>query len=151
MKLVVNTLLGVGMQAIAEAVALGEKGGLDRDRLLEVLAKTAVVAPAHVGKLARIAANDYSPQFPLRLMHKDFQLILDAAAQERLVMPATEAAFLVNSDELARGGEEDFSAVLRRREKVADGASADSVKKAATAARDKISSTPSSNKLVTRT
>ena len=39
MKLVVNSLLGVGMQAIAEAVVLGEKAGLDRDRLLEVLAK----------------------------------------------------------------------------------------------------------------
>ena len=37
MKLVVNTLLGVGMQAIAEAVVLGEKAGLDRERLLEVL------------------------------------------------------------------------------------------------------------------
>jgi 3-hydroxyisobutyrate dehydrogenase len=46
MKLVVNTLLGIGMQAIAEAVALGEKAGLDRNRLLEVLSQTAVVAPA---------------------------------------------------------------------------------------------------------
>jgi len=71
MKLVVNTLLGLGMQAIAEAVVLGEKTGLDRKRLLEVLSKTAVIAPAHVGKLARIAINDYSPQFPMRLMHKD--------------------------------------------------------------------------------
>jgi len=80
MKLVVNTLLGVGMQAIAEAVVLGEKAGLDRERLLEVLSQTAVIAPAHVGKLARAAINDYSPQFPLRLMNKDFQLILKAAA-----------------------------------------------------------------------
>ena len=45
MKLVVNSLLGIGMQAIAEAVALGEKAGLDRDRLLDVLSETAVVAP----------------------------------------------------------------------------------------------------------
>src|SRR5271169_2106941 len=119
MKLVVNTLLGVGMQAIAEAVVLGEKAGLDRERLLEVLAKTAVVAPAHVGKLARLATNDYSPQFPLRLMNKDLQLILKAAAQEQLTMPATEAAFRVNSDELAHSGEEDFSAVVRRMEEVA--------------------------------
>ena len=101
MKLVVNTLLGVGMQAIAEAVVLGEKVGLDRERLLEVLSQTAVIAPAHVGKLARVAINDYSPQFPLRLMNKDFQLILKAAAQEHLPMPATDAAFRVNSDELA--------------------------------------------------
>jgi 3-hydroxyisobutyrate dehydrogenase len=119
MKLVVNTLLGVGMQTIAEAVCLGEKSGIDRDHLLAVLSKTAVVAPAHVGKLARIAVNDYSPQFPLRLMNKDFQLILKAAEQEQIRMPATEAAFRVNSDELTNHTEEDFSAVLRRMEEVA--------------------------------
>jgi len=119
MKLVVNTLLGVGMQAIAEAVVLGEKAGLDRDRLLEVLSKTAVIAPAHVGKLARAAVNDYSPQFPLRLMNKDFELILKAAAKEHVSMPATEAAFYVNSEELAVDEEKDFSAVLRRMEEIA--------------------------------
>jgi 3-hydroxyisobutyrate dehydrogenase-like beta-hydroxyacid dehydrogenase len=120
MKLVVNTLLGIGMQAIAEAVVLGEKSGLDRERLLEVLSHTALIAPAHMGKLARAARNDYSPQFPLRLMNKDFQLILKAAAQEHVPMPAAEAAFRVNAEELANGDEEDFSAVLRRMEKVAD-------------------------------
>src|SRR6266852_2448064 len=119
MKLVVNTLLGIGMQAIAEAVVLGEKVGLDRERLLEVLSQTAVIAPAHVGKLARAAINDYSPQFPLRLMNKDFQLILKAAAQEHFPMPATAAAFRVNSDELAHNDEQDFSAVLHRMETVA--------------------------------
>ena len=49
-------------------------------------------------------------------MNKDFQLILKAAAQQRLVMPVTEAAFRVNADELAHNDEEDFSAVLRRME-----------------------------------
>ena len=119
MKLVVNTLLGIGMQGIAEAVTLGERTGLARDRLLEVLSRTAVIAPAHLGKLATAATHDYRPQFPLRLMNKDFQLILREAAQEGLTMPATEAAFRVNSDELARGVEEDFSAVLRQMEEVA--------------------------------
>ena len=119
MKLVVNTLLGVGMQAIAEAVVLGESAGLDRKLLLEVLSHTAVVAPAHVGKLARIERNDYSPQFPLRLMNKDFQLILKMAARENVPMPATEAASRVNTDELLPGDEQDFSAVLRRMEEVA--------------------------------
>jgi len=118
MKLVVNTLLGVGMQAIAEAVVLGEKAGLERKRLLDVLSQTAVIAPAHVGKLARIAINDYTPQFPLRLMNEDFDLILKAATKEHVRMPATEAAFYVNSEELAEGGDEDFSAVLRRMEEV---------------------------------
>lgn len=119
MKLVVNTLLGVGMQAIAEAVVLGETVGLNRERLLEVLSKTAVIAPAHVGKLARVAINDYTPQFPLRLMNKDFQLILKAAAEAHIPMPATEAAFRVNAEELAHHDKDDFSAVLRRMEEVA--------------------------------
>jgi 3-hydroxyisobutyrate dehydrogenase-like beta-hydroxyacid dehydrogenase len=119
MKLVVNTLLGVGMQAIAEAVVLGETVGLNRERLLEILSQTAVIAPAHVGKLARVAINDYTPQFPLRLMNKDFQLILSAASEAHLSMPVTEAAFRVNAEELADHDEEDFSAVLRRMEEVA--------------------------------
>jgi 3-hydroxyisobutyrate dehydrogenase len=119
MKLVVNTLLGVGMQAIAEAVVLGEKIGLNRERLLDVLSQTAVIAPAHVGKLASAAVNDYHPQFPLRLMNKDFELILKAAAKEHVLMPATEAAFYVNSEELPDEVDEDFSAVLRRMEQAA--------------------------------
>jgi 3-hydroxyisobutyrate dehydrogenase-like beta-hydroxyacid dehydrogenase len=92
MKLVVNSLLGIGMQAIAESVALGEKAGLNRSRLLGVLSETAVVAPAHAGKLERASKNDYSPQFPLRLMNKDFGLILSLAAAVGAEMPATRAA-----------------------------------------------------------
>ncbi len=116
MKLVVNTLLGLGMQSIAEAVALGDGLGLPRDLLLDTLAKTAVVAPAHAGKLATAKRNNFAPQFPLRLMQKDFELILTAAAHCGLSMPATEAAAVVNSAEAETAGEEDFSAVIRRME-----------------------------------
>ncbi len=117
MKLVVNTLLGVGMQAIAEAVALGSSLGLPRDLLFDTLAKTAVVAPAHTGKLATAKEYDYAPQFPIRLMRKDFGLVLAAAAQFGLSMPTTAAASEINSAEAAAGIEEDFSAVIRRMER----------------------------------
>jgi 3-hydroxyisobutyrate dehydrogenase-like beta-hydroxyacid dehydrogenase len=120
MKLVVNALLGVGMQAIAEAVALGSRLDLPRDLLLDTLAKTAVVAPAHAGKLATAKTNDYAPQFPIRLMRKDFGLILAAAAQFGLWMPATEAASAINSAEAESGIEEDVSAVIRRMERSAE-------------------------------
>jgi 3-hydroxyisobutyrate dehydrogenase len=117
MKLVVNSLLGIGMQAIAEALALGEKAGLDRNRLLEVLSQTAVVAPAHVGKLERAMKSDYSPQFPLRLMNKDFGLILNLAAAVNANMPATRAAYEVNEIQSEQGKEQDFSAVILQMEK----------------------------------
>jgi 3-hydroxyisobutyrate dehydrogenase-like beta-hydroxyacid dehydrogenase len=125
MKLVVNSLLGIGMQAIAEAVALGEKAGLERNRLLDVLSETAVVAPAHVGKLERAMKGDYSPQFPLRLMNKDFGLILNLAAAVGAQMPATHAAFEVNVAQSAQGQEQDFSAVILEMEKQAHLGSAD--------------------------
>lgn len=115
-KLVVNALLGIGMQAIAEACVLGEREGLDRDQLLSVLAKTAVIAPAHVGKLPRAARNDYSPQFPLSLMNKDFRLILETASDLNLALPATEAAFQVNSEAFALGPDQDFSIVIQQME-----------------------------------
>lgn len=114
MKLVVNTLLGLGMQAIAEALTLGSALGLDHDLLFDTLAKTAVVAPAHVGKLATSKRSDYTPQFPLRLMRKDFSLILREVARHKLWMPATEAAAVINAAEATGGREEDFSVVVRR-------------------------------------
>jgi len=119
MKLVVNTLLGIGMQAIAEAVALGEKAGLDRIRLLSVLSQTAVVAPAHVGKLEKAMKNDYSPQFPIRLMNKDFGLILNLAAAVGARMPAAGAAFEINARQADEEAEQDFSAVILQMEKYA--------------------------------
>ena len=119
MKLVVNTLLGVGMQAIAEAVALGEKAGLNRDRLFDVLSHTAVIAPAHAGKLAKAARSDYTPQFAIRLMNKDFRLILEMAARIQVPMPVTAAAFQINTAEAADSTEEDFSAVIRLAENLA--------------------------------
>ena len=112
MKLVVNTLLGVNMQAIAEAATLGERMGLERERMLEVLAQTAVVSRAHQGKLLRAARNDYSPQFPLRLMAKDFGLILQMARELGVPMPATMASSVVNRECTEPDEERDFSAVI---------------------------------------
>jgi 3-hydroxyisobutyrate dehydrogenase-like beta-hydroxyacid dehydrogenase len=93
-----------------------DRASLPRDLLLDTLAKTAVVALAHTGKLAAAKRNNYAPQFPIRLMYKDFGLILRASAQCGLSMPATEAAAVVNSVEAESAGEEDFSAVIRRME-----------------------------------
>jgi 3-hydroxyisobutyrate dehydrogenase len=113
MKLVVNALLGVGMQAIAEGVALGEAEGIDRGRLLYVLSQTTVVPPAHLGKLARVEQNDYSPQFGIGLMNKDFRLILNAAKSSNLELPATTAAFEVNSAAFEEDPDADLSSVIR--------------------------------------
>jgi 3-hydroxyisobutyrate dehydrogenase len=107
------------MQAIAESVALGQKEGLDRHRLFEVLSRTAVIAPAHLGKLSRADRGDYSTQFAIRLMNKDFGLVLETAATAKVPMPATAAAFQMNVAEFGEGKEEDFSAVIKLMERLA--------------------------------
>ena len=111
MKLVANLLLGVSMEAIAEAVSLGEHLQLKRDLLLDILPKTAVIAPAFLGKFPKIKAEDYSPQFPLHLMSKDMNLVQSAAHQSGAVLPATSSTRHIFEDALAGRGELDISAV----------------------------------------
>ena len=111
MKLVANLLLGVNMEAIAEAVSLGEHLQLNRDLLLDVLPKTAVIAPAFLGKILKIKTGDYSPQFPLHLMSKDMNLVHSAADRSGAVLPATSSTRHIFADALAGMGELDLSAV----------------------------------------
>ena len=111
MKLVVNLLLGLDMQAIAEAVSLGEHLQIDRNILLDVLSKTAVIAPAMAGKFRKIKDRDYSPEFPLRLMSKDMDLVMDAAKITGADLPAASAAQRVLTSSLASSGDLDLSAI----------------------------------------
>jgi len=117
MKLCVNTLLGLGVQALAEAIALGLKAGLQPDRFLDVLGSTVVLSASQRSKLENVRKDAYPPTFPLRLMSKDFGLILDTARRLSVAMPATTAAEQVSAGEAARqrasGQDEDFSSVIR--------------------------------------
>jgi len=111
MKLVVNLLLGVEMQAIAEAVSLGEHLRIDRNVLLDVLSKTTVIPPAFVGKVQKIKDNDYSPEFPLRLMSKDMDLVMEAAKTSGADLPAATLVQSVLASNLPSNGDEDLSAI----------------------------------------
>lgn len=123
MKLCVNTLLGLGLQALAEAVALGVKAGLSRERFLQVLAETAAVSPSQKSKLENARKEEYPAAFALRLMLKDFGLILQSATELSVPMPATAAAMQIAISEhvgqLASHSDEDFSVVVRTMERLA--------------------------------
>jgi 3-hydroxyisobutyrate dehydrogenase-like beta-hydroxyacid dehydrogenase len=111
MKLVVNLLLGLHMQGIAEAVSLGEHLHIDRNVLLDVLSKTAVIAPAMVGKILKIKESDYTPQFPLRLMSKDMDLVMEAARKSGADLPAASVARSVLAANALASGDLDLSAI----------------------------------------
>jgi hypothetical protein len=105
---------------LAEAVVLGEKAGLDSQRLFDILPKTTVIALAHLGKLAKAVKHDYRPEFAIGLMNKDFRLILDTAAAVRAPMPTAAAAFPINNAEFAEHPDYAFCAVIDRMENLAN-------------------------------
>jgi 3-hydroxyisobutyrate dehydrogenase-like beta-hydroxyacid dehydrogenase len=112
MKLVVNTLLGLAMQALAEAIALGEKAGLSQGLLLDVLGQTAVLTAGQKSKLANVKRGQYPTQFALSLQHKDLRLILSEADEISVSMPATAAAQQMYTAALAKGMDADFSIMI---------------------------------------
>jgi len=111
MKLVVNLLLSLDMQSIAEAVSLGEHLRIDRNVLLDVLSKTAVVPPAFLGKFQKIKSGDYSPEFPLRLMSKDMDLVMNAAKESGADLPAATVAQSVLTANVPASGDLDLAAI----------------------------------------
>ncbi len=113
MKLVVNTLLGLGMQALAEAIALGAKAGLKKSLLVDVLEQTAVLSAGQKAKLANVKRDQYPTQFALSLMYKDFGLVLRQAAEVSVSMPATAAAQQMYTAAIAKGMDEDFSIMIK--------------------------------------
>jgi 3-hydroxyisobutyrate dehydrogenase-like beta-hydroxyacid dehydrogenase len=121
-KLCLNTLLGAGIQALAEAIALGLRSGLDQESLLKTLGETSVLSPTQKSKLENARTGEYPSTFPLRLMHKDFGLVARHAHELSVAMPSTAAAAQVCAVENARHeaqGDEDFSAVVRTAQQMA--------------------------------
>jgi 3-hydroxyisobutyrate dehydrogenase-like beta-hydroxyacid dehydrogenase len=119
MKLTINTMLGLGVQALAESIALGEAAGLEKNRLLDVLGQMSVVSPAQKAKLENARSESYPPSFPLQHMDKDYGLIAELAMQAHVPMPATAAAHQMTKAARAQAREEDFSAVIRLMEQLA--------------------------------
>jgi 3-hydroxyisobutyrate dehydrogenase-like beta-hydroxyacid dehydrogenase len=113
LKLVVNTLLGLGMQALAEAIALGEKAGLGKDVLFNVLGQTAVLTPRQKSKLENVRREQYPTQFALSLQHKDLRLIMHEADEVSVPMPATAVTLQMYTAALVKGMDADFSIMIK--------------------------------------
>jgi 3-hydroxyisobutyrate dehydrogenase len=91
-KLAMNMLYALEVQALAEALALVTGAGLRSEQLLDVLASSMGRAPVLDIKAPMMISGDYPPSFPLRLMHKDLGLALELSNQLGVPLPATAAA-----------------------------------------------------------
>ncbi|HEY8649398.1 MAG TPA: NAD(P)-dependent oxidoreductase [Chthoniobacterales bacterium] len=112
MKMVINLLLGTGMAAFAEAMALGEGLGISRKMLFDSLLGMPAVAPFLASKREKIESGNYEAEFPLRWMQKDMHLASTSAYEAGVAMPLTNVTKEIYRLAM-RGGHDtkDFSAI----------------------------------------
>jgi 3-hydroxyisobutyrate dehydrogenase len=121
LKLVMNLVMGLEMQTLAEAVALGEAGGLSRADVLDAISGSGFAAPVMRFKARRMAAGRYTePDFRLALMAKDLAHANAEAAAAGTDLPMAGAAACTHRAAVAAGhGDADCAAIV---ETVAGGA-----------------------------
>jgi 3-hydroxyisobutyrate dehydrogenase-like beta-hydroxyacid dehydrogenase len=113
-KLGMNLLLALEIDAWAESLALVTKAGVPAERLIEVMQSSMGHARLLDVKTPLMLKNEYPASFPLRLMHKDLRLALELAREHGTWLPAAEAAYATYSAvKDASKDDPDFAAVAR--------------------------------------
>jgi len=113
-KLAMNLILALQVDALAEALALVTGAGLKGEGLVEVMQSSMARSGVLDIKAPNLLTGEYKPSFPLRLMHKDLGLALDLGNQLGVALPATAAAREVYSYVKGNAKEDlDYSAVMK--------------------------------------
>jgi len=113
-KLAMNMILALQVDALAEALALVTRAGLQGEKLVEVLQSSMGRSGLLDVKAPNLLKGEYAPSFSLRLMHKDLGLALDLANQLGVALPATAAARETYSAVKGASKEDlDYSAVMK--------------------------------------
>lgn len=113
LKLINNFLCGVQAASLAEAMALLNASGLDKEKSIAVLTAGAPGSPLLKILTTRAAANDFTPNFVLRLMAKDLTYAREEGARHGIAMNTATPAITDFEKAIADGyGDKDFSAVI---------------------------------------
>ena len=113
-KLAMNLILALEVEALAEATALVTTAGVPGERLVEVLQSSMGRSPLLDVKAPLILKKEFPASFPLRLMHKDVRLALELALQQGIQLPAGAAAYATyTSVKEAAKDDPDYAAVAR--------------------------------------
>jgi 3-hydroxyisobutyrate dehydrogenase-like beta-hydroxyacid dehydrogenase len=89
-KLVMNLQIALIYEGFAEALTLATKLGVDVEALVPLIQASMVNSGVVDYKAPFVLRRDFSPNFPLRLMHKDLKLALEAAKELRVRLPGLE-------------------------------------------------------------
>jgi 3-hydroxyisobutyrate dehydrogenase/2-hydroxy-3-oxopropionate reductase len=117
-KLAMNLQIALIYEGFAEGLTLATKLGVDVENLLKVIQASMVRSGVVDYKAPFVLKRDFTPNFPLRLMHKDIRLALEAAKEVRVKLPALETVEEVYEMATEDGHENlDYAATLTLLEK----------------------------------
>ncbi len=89
-KLVMNLQIAVIYEGFIEALTLAAKLGVNAETLMPLINASMVRSGVVEYKAPFVLKHDFTPNFPMRLMHKDIRLALAAAKETRVKLPALE-------------------------------------------------------------
>ena len=114
LKLAINSMVAATAALLGEALALGLKGGLSNEVMLEVITQSAVASPLIGYKKDMIIKGDYTPAATLNMLMKDIDLFLEATRGTNLDLPLTRMIVGIYKEAAARGlGEKDFFVLVK--------------------------------------
>lgn len=89
-KLAQNMQIVFIFQGLAEGLTLARKMGVPPEKLFQLIKSSMIRSGVAEYKEPFILKHDYSPNFPLRLMHKDMHLMMDAGRENGVKLPGLE-------------------------------------------------------------
>jgi 3-hydroxyisobutyrate dehydrogenase-like beta-hydroxyacid dehydrogenase len=117
-KLAQNLQNAVIFESFAEGLMLATKLGVPPEKLIGIVKSTMTRSGVVEYKSDFVLNRDFSPNFPLRLMFKDIKLMLEAARETRVKLPALETVAEIYEVAIEEGQEDlDYAATLTILEK----------------------------------
>jgi 3-hydroxyisobutyrate dehydrogenase len=114
MKLISNLMIGVQVATLAEALNFAQNSGLDMVKVVQALSNGSAGSPVVRAKAAQIAAQNFTPNFALHLLHKDLGYALEEAGKHNAPLPTTAIAREFYRMAMKQGlGDRDFTAIAR--------------------------------------
>ena len=119
-KLAMNAILSTMVEIFAEGFVMATKAGVPPATLLEIMQSSFARSGIIDFKAPFVFKGDFTPYFPLKLMHKDLELAMEFAYAQNLTMPATATVKEVYGAARAQGlGDQDYAAVITFLERLA--------------------------------
>ena len=119
-KLAQNAIQATMVEVFCEGFVLATKAGVHPRTMFEIIQSSMARAALTDFKAPFIFKGDFTPYFPLKLMHKDLELAMETAYAQNVPMPAAAAVKEVYGTAKAQGkGDLDYAAVITFLEEVA--------------------------------